>query len=89
MSSTKTFTVDGKTMSYQDIGCGPVIVFGHNYLWDGQMWAEQVALLSQSYRCIVPDFWSHGCSDSAPASMGNFTDYARHIIALLVELNIE
>lgn len=43
-------------MAYLDVGEGEVLLFGHSYLWDHQMWAPQVAALSQRYRCIVPDF---------------------------------
>ncbi|WP_459782629.1 alpha/beta fold hydrolase, partial [Photobacterium sp. R1] len=49
-----------KSISYQDIGQGPVILLGHAYLWDSTMWQHQTAALSQSFRCIVPDFWGHG-----------------------------
>ncbi|MFA0085080.1 alpha/beta fold hydrolase [Vibrio sp. 10N.261.51.F12] len=84
----KQFSIDGQMMAYQDIGSGPVVVFGHSYLWDSNMWAPQIATLSQHYRCIVPDLWAHGESDSAPTSMRNLTDYAQHIVALLDELDI-
>lgn len=84
-----TFTVEAQTMHYQDIGDGPVLVFGHSYLWDSKMWAPQVDVLSQSFRCIVPDFWGHGLSDSAPAATRNLADYARDVLALLDALNID
>ncbi|GAL19475.1 beta-ketoadipate enol-lactone hydrolase [Vibrio maritimus] len=53
----KQFTVEGQVMTYQDVGEGPVVLFGHSYLWDSQMWQPQVEALSQHYRCIVPDLW--------------------------------
>ncbi|MCL9775087.1 alpha/beta fold hydrolase [Vibrio methylphosphonaticus] len=84
----KQFSIDGQMMAYQDIGSGPVVIFGHSYLWDSKMWAPQIEVLSQHYRCIVPDFWSHGESESAPASMRNLTHYAEHILALMDELKI-
>ncbi|WJG26567.1 alpha/beta fold hydrolase [Vibrio furnissii] len=84
-----TFNVDGQQMRYQDVGQGDVIVLGHSYLWDSTMWAPQVAALSQQYRCIVPDMWAHGESDSAPAAMRNLTDYAQHVLALMDHLDIE
>ncbi|MGF1723519.1 alpha/beta fold hydrolase [Photobacterium nomapromontoriensis] len=83
------FTVEAQTMHYQDIGDGPVLVFGHSYLWDSKMWAPQVDVLSQSFRCIVPDFWGHGQSDSLPVSTHNLADYARDVLALLDALNID
>lgn len=85
----KTFVIDGQTMKYLDCGQGEVLVFGHSYLWDSAMWAPQIEALSQQYRCIVPDLWAHGESDLAPQTMKSLQDYARHILALMDELNIE
>lgn len=85
----KQFTVEGQVMTYQDVGEGPVVLFGHSYLWDSQMWQPQVEALSQHYRCIVPDLWAHGQSQAAPASMSNLADYAKHLLALMDELGIE
>jgi len=50
-------------MTYRDEGHGPVVLFGHSYLWNGSMWHEQITALSQNFRCIVPDLWGHGDSD--------------------------
>ncbi|AJR05795.1 2-succinyl-6-hydroxy-2,4-cyclohexadiene-1-carboxylate synthase [Photobacterium gaetbulicola] len=85
----KTFTIDAQTMHYQDIGEGPVLVFGHSYLWDSTMWAPQVEVLSQSYRCIVPEFWGHGASAPAPESTRSLKDYANDVLSLLDDLGIE
>ncbi|MGF1772009.1 alpha/beta hydrolase [Vibrio wakamikoensis] len=85
----KQFTIEGQVMAYQDVGEGPVILLGHSYLWDSQMWQPQIDALSQHYRCIVPDLWAHGESQAAPASMGNLTDYAKHLLALMDDLGIE
>ncbi|MDN3609027.1 alpha/beta fold hydrolase [Vibrio ostreicida] len=84
-----TFAVNDHQMAYRDIGQGPVIVFGHSYLWDSQMWAPQIDVLCQHYRCIVPDFWAHGESDFAPPSMTSLVDYAQHILALMDHLGVE
>lgn len=37
--------IDGQKMAYLDVGEGEVLLFGHSYLWDHQMWAPQVAAL--------------------------------------------
>ncbi|KUI97845.1 alpha/beta fold hydrolase [Vibrio sp. MEBiC08052] len=84
----KSFTVNGKTMRYQDVGTGEVLLFGHSYLWNSQMWQPQVAVLSRNYRCIVPDLWSHGQSDAAPDTMHSLKDYAGHMLALMDHLAI-
>jgi pimeloyl-ACP methyl ester carboxylesterase len=83
-----SLTIDGQTMRYLDVGQGEVIVLGHSYLWDGQMWQAQIEVLSQYYRCIVPDFWGHGQSDAHPPSMKNLTHYAEHILILMDHLCI-
>ncbi|MCG9727221.1 alpha/beta fold hydrolase [Vibrio brasiliensis] len=83
------FAIDGCEMAYQDVGQGPVIVFGHSYLWDSKMWAPQVEALSQHYRCIVPELWAHGHSDFAPGSTRSLADYAQQILALMDDLDIE
>ncbi|MFH4665404.1 alpha/beta fold hydrolase [Vibrio cidicii] len=85
----KTFEIDGHQMAYQDVGQGPVLLFGHSYLWDSQMWAPQIEWLSQSYRCIVPELWAHGQSQAAPANCHSLGDYARHVLALMDHLAIE
>lgn len=56
--------INNKTLHYLDQGVGPVLFFGHSYLFDSAMWKEQIAEFSKDYRCIVPDLWGHG--DSAP-----------------------
>lgn len=84
-----TFNVDTQTMHYLDVGQGPVLVFGHSYLWDSSMWAPQVDVLSQSYRCIVPEFWGHGQSSPAPAATRSLKDYAKDVLALLDTLGID
>ncbi|MGR5244762.1 MULTISPECIES: alpha/beta fold hydrolase [Vibrio] len=83
------FEIEGQQLAYLDIGEGPVLLFGHSYLWDSQMWAPQIEVLSQSYRCIVPDLWAHGESEAAPVSTHSLVDYAQHMLALMDHLEIE
>ncbi len=45
-------------------GNGPPVIFWPSLFIDGEMWAEQVALLAQSYRCIVLDPPGQGQSES-------------------------
>ncbi|WP_174269581.1 alpha/beta fold hydrolase [Vibrio ichthyoenteri] len=87
--SVNKFAIDGREMAYQDVGQGPVVLFGHSYLWDSQMWAPQIEQLSQSFRCIVPDLWAHGESDNAPSATRSLQDYAKQILALMDHLNID
>jgi pimeloyl-ACP methyl ester carboxylesterase len=83
------FTIENQNMAYLDEGQGPVLVFGHSYLWDSAMWQPQLEALKSKYRCIVPELWSHGQSDAAPSSMRTLKDYAQHVLALLDHLGVE
>jgi pimeloyl-ACP methyl ester carboxylesterase len=61
-NSLKFIEIDGFEIHYRDVGSGPVLLFGHSYLWDLHMWDELVLALSPSFRCIVPDLPGHGQS---------------------------
>jgi pimeloyl-ACP methyl ester carboxylesterase len=43
------------SVNYREEGSGPPLVFVHGLLVDGQVWERVVPLLSQRYRCVVPD----------------------------------
>ena len=53
-----------RLLNYQDHGEGLPVLFGHSYLWEAEMWRPQVEALAEQYRCIVPELWGHGGSDS-------------------------
>ncbi|QYJ80588.1 alpha/beta fold hydrolase [Shewanella acanthi] len=80
--------IDNKQLSYLDIGSGPVLLFGHCFLWDSLMWAPQIEMLSQHYRCIVPDLWGHGASDSMPENTKSLLDIAEHMLQLMDSLGV-
>ena len=82
-------TIEDKTLGYIDIGTGPVLLLGHSYLWDAQMWAPQIEALSQQYRCIVPDLWGHGDSDSLPENCRSLQHIADHMLNLMDQLDIQ
>ena len=81
--------IAGRRMAYLDEGQGPVLLFGHSYLWDSAMWAPQIAALKGSYRCIVPELWGHGDSDVLPDGGCTLATLARDHLALLDALGIE
>lgn len=56
--------INNQSLHYIDRGDGPVLLFGHSYLWDSSMWEKQIVEFSKHYRCIVPDLWGHGSSSS-------------------------
>ena len=81
--------IAGRRMAYLDEGQGPVLLFGHSYLWDSAMWVPQIAALKGSYRCIVPELWGHGDSDLLPDGGCTLATLARDHLALLDALGIE
>ncbi|MDI5845366.1 alpha/beta fold hydrolase [Shewanella xiamenensis] len=81
--------IAGSQLSYLDIGTGPTLLFGHSYLWDSAMWAPQIALLSKSYRCIVPDLWGHGQSGTVPENCHSLLDISEHMLTLMDALELE
>ncbi|RXJ73582.1 2-succinyl-6-hydroxy-2,4-cyclohexadiene-1-carboxylate synthase [Veronia nyctiphanis] len=85
----KEFEHNGRIMSFLDEGEGPVILFGHDYMLNSEMWRPQINRLKQHYRCIVPDFWGHGESESLPANTKSLIDYAKDIKCLVEHLSID
>lgn len=57
-----TCIINDREMHYLDKGEGFPLLLGHGILWDSRVWAPQLKLLSEHFRCIVPDLWSHGLS---------------------------
>lgn len=43
-------------IEYRDVGRGPVVVFVHGLLVDGELWRDVVPILAGTHRCIVPDW---------------------------------
>ncbi|EKP0307962.1 alpha/beta fold hydrolase [Aeromonas veronii] len=81
--------IAGRRMAYLDEGQGPVLLFGHSYLWDSAMWASQIEALKGHYRCIVPELWGHGDSDLLPEGGCTLATLARDHLALLDALGID
>ena len=51
----KSISIEQGTIDYRDEGEGETLVFIHGLLVDGRLWREVTPLLTDSYRCIVPD----------------------------------
>lgn len=61
--------INDREMHYLDQGEGFPLLLGHGFLWDCRVWDKQLRFLSEHFRCIVPDLWSHGRSQ--PVGEGN------------------
>jgi 3-oxoadipate enol-lactonase len=75
---------------YDDTGgSGPVIVFSHGFLMDRTMFAPQVQVLSQKYRCISWDQRGHGATATDRLYPFDFYDSAQDLANLLQALKIK
>ena len=83
------FETRKRKLKYVDIGEGPVVLFGHAFLWDSVMFASQIEGLSQEYRCIIPDLWAHGQSDLFPNDTESLWDISKDFLALLEHLEVD
>ena len=83
-----TFSIEGRTCFYQDTGTGYPLLFGHSYLWNSEMWKEQLAAFSQKYRCIAMDLWEHGKSEHLPRKHPSIEGFADDAWLLMQHLNI-
>ena len=53
---------NGETLRYEEAGSGPAVLLIHSMGADWTMWREQIAALSDRYRCIAFDCRGHGGS---------------------------
>lgn len=81
--------VNGQRLYFEDTrGDGPVVLFSHGFLMDGEMFEPQVAALSDAYRCITWDERAFGRTeyDGKPFT---YWDSARDAIGLLDHLGVQ
>jgi len=93
MAASKVAASDGLRIAYHVEGGGPPIVFLHGVGATKKMWAPQMAMLSERFRCIAIDYRGYGESEPPPESSlkADARDakaisraaYARDVIAVL------
>jgi pimeloyl-ACP methyl ester carboxylesterase len=82
--------VNGQRIFFSDSGGnGPAIVFSHGLLMDHEMFAPQVAALSDRYRCITWDERGHGKTAGDTLPPFSYYDSANDLVALLDHLGIQ
>jgi pimeloyl-ACP methyl ester carboxylesterase len=64
MKPDQAIRLEQGVIRYRDIGSGPVIVFVHGLLVNGNLWRGLVPILSRTHRCLVPD-WPLGSHSEA------------------------
>lgn len=86
----KELSLGNRTLSYLDVGEGPVLLLGHSYLWNAEMWSAQVEALSTQYRCIVPELWGHGQSGPVdPCEIYTLDQVVEDMLAFVEALAID
>ncbi|WP_028590386.1 alpha/beta fold hydrolase [Paenibacillus massiliensis] len=84
----KKVLCEGTTICYAEEGQGEqVVLLLHGFCGSSAYWDDVVPLLSEAYRCIVPDLRGHGRTD-APKGAYSIDGMADDILKLMNELNI-
>lgn len=86
-----SLVINKKKLSFIDEGNpnGPVILLGHCYMWNANMWETQIRQLTQKgFRCIAPDLWGHGDSDPVTEKKYSIESLASDYKLLLDALKI-
>lgn len=87
MPKNQTHTFQNRTMSYWDIGTGPVLMMVHGFCEQKSMFTPFLSL-SDSYRLIIPDLPGFGAS-AAMDGAGDMKVYADALSSLIQSLELE
>jgi pimeloyl-ACP methyl ester carboxylesterase len=79
--------VNGQHLYFEDEGAGPPVIFNPGFLLDHEMFAPQVAALSDEFRCITWD--ERGFGQTPAGAPFSYYDLAADCLALLDYLSIE
>ncbi len=92
LSRAKT-SVDGIPLAYHISGSvkegKPVILFGHSYMWNADMWFEQIEKLQEKFTCIATDLPAHGDSGLFPDRDYSIQNLATFHANFMKQLGIE
>ena len=75
-------------ISYTEQGTGPVALFVHGVLLNGNLWRHQLSDLSDIRRCIAVDLLAHGDTEIAPHQDVSVTANAKMLEEFLDALKI-
>jgi non-heme chloroperoxidase len=78
----------GCSLYVEDVGTGTPVVFIHGWSMSGRFFAQQVPVLSRSFRVVVPDLRGHGQSEKVLHGHTMAT-YARDLNALLAVRQVD
>jgi pimeloyl-ACP methyl ester carboxylesterase len=74
------------TYGFDDVGTGPLVVFGHGLSCDRALFADQVAALRTRVRCVALDWPGHGHETTFDPSGWSLDDLAADTAELIVRL---
>src|SRR5271169_7070708 len=77
------------SISYVELGSGPVALFVHGVLLNGYLWRHQLEDLSDVRRCIAIDLLAHGDTEIAPDQDVSVTANAKMLREFLDALHID
>lgn len=83
-----TVTANGIRQHYVEAGDGPPLVLLHGFPETHYAWRNQIPVLAQNYRVIVPDLRGYGATDKPAAGYDKRT-MANDLRALIDKLSIE
>jgi len=83
----KTISYRGKKINYSVQGEGKPVILIHGFAEDATIWAEQVNLLKENFRLVVPDIPGSGKSEMVDQNAG-MEDHANCIMAIIDMENI-
>jgi len=76
--------VDGREVSYEDYGAGPVVLLIHGSPGNGKAWQRVGERLADRFRIVAPDLPGHGATTPQPAgAVPDVADAAALIEALI------
>lgn len=78
----KSFTHDGLTVAYRDVGEGPAIVMLHNGGTSSTIWSPQIDALADRHRVLALDLPGFGASPR-PEAPAQLTDMVELVAALI------
>lgn len=90
LGQVKEVQLEQGTIRYRESGEGRPIVFVHGFLVNGDLWRKVAPLLSEDFRCIVPD-WPLGSHELPMPADADLSPYgiARLIADFIEALDLE
>lgn len=87
-SSTKRLRTPSGTLAYTDVGTGAPVVLLHGNPTSAYLYRHVIRAVSDTYRCIAPDYLGFGRSDAPPSFSYRPPAHATLIESLIARLGL-